>query len=99
MTQAVKQQNVDWIKRNSISLTTMILVIGLFWKQASWQQKMEDNVEVLEEHRKSPLVHMPLTEKLEIFVTRNEFIQMKKTVETTNENVKLLLNNELNKKL
>jgi len=98
LTHAAKKQNIDWMKRNSISLTTLILVGGLFMKQAAWQQKITDEIQILNEHRESGIVHMPLSEKLQIFATRNELSDLKKTIETINENVKILLNNEISKK-
>jgi hypothetical protein len=87
-----------WLKRNGISLSTLIVVSLLITQQAKWQQRIEDAVSANTEHSKSTTVHMPLDQKLNIFVTQNEFKEMKAKLDVINDNVLMLLKNEIGKK-
>ena len=86
-----------WLKRNGVSLSTLIVVISLVAQQAQWQQKIEDAIKVNTAHSKNLSTHMPLEQKLSIFVTQNEFKEMKNKLDVINENVLILLKNEINK--
>jgi len=90
-------QKIDWLKRNFITLSNLIILLVLFAKQVAWHQEADDKHEIFEEHRISLSVHMPLEEKIKIFITRNEYNEMGKKLDLINVKVDMLLNNELSK--
>ena len=93
--------NWKWWKRNFMSFTNLILLILLLVKQAQWQQKVDDNIIVLISHMNSERVHMPLGEKLDMFITRNEFNaftgSVKNTLKSIDDKLNILIRNEIDK--
>lgn len=91
------EKNVNWFKRNGISLSTLIIVLSILLSLASWKERTDNRLDVVEEHAASSENHMPLENKIKIFVTRYEYIEMAKTLDMINTKVDMLLDKELNR--
>lgn len=55
-----------------VTIANFVLILGFVWQQAQWQQKTDSKIEVLEEHAKDQVLHMPFDKKIQIFVPRVE---------------------------
>jgi hypothetical protein len=91
-------ERITWFKRNGISLTTLLLVVGLIVKQASWQERVDNKLSEFEKHTESDAQHIPFEQMMLLFVPRNENNEMKKGIDMINAKVDLLLSNELKRK-
>jgi hypothetical protein len=60
------------IKANWITFANLILLVGLIVHQSKWQQSVDNRLEAFEEHRMDKIMHMPLQERIQLFVPRVE---------------------------
>jgi uncharacterized transporter YbjL len=69
-------QNVFEILKPYFSLGTLIAVIGFIIYMSRWVEHVENNVEnnakEILKHASDKVVHMPLQEKIDLFVPRTE---------------------------
>jgi hypothetical protein len=49
-----------------------ILLVGILVSQVRWQTQVDNRLQVLETHANDKVVHMPLDEKINLFVPRVE---------------------------
>lgn len=97
MTERAEKQ-VDFVKRNWIGLSNVLLMIGFIVNVSMWKQKTDDRILHLEKHIDDKSLHMPFDRKIEIFVTRKEYLSLIDKINRIDAKVDLLLQKELNKK-
>lgn len=68
----MSEKNIEFIKVNVISVTTLIAVIVIFIQQAQWQKSVEINQENFQAHMEDKILHMPFEKSIEVFVPRVE---------------------------
>lgn len=100
------QEKIDWVKKNSFNLATLIALItfsisllSAYKADIKWRQKVDSDIIILQDHVNSEKVHMELLDKLDLFVTRVEFIEIKRQLDLMNARLNILLEHELKKKL
>ena len=60
----------EW--RGYITIANVVLLLGLIVSMARWVQSTEDQIKELNEHTIDANLHMPLQEKIKLFMPRNE---------------------------
>ena len=61
-------EKINWFKRNGMSLSTLLIVMGILVNSAFWKQRVDDRLENVENHTTSEVVHMPLEDKINMLV-------------------------------
>ena len=93
--QKTTKMKIEWVKRNSVSLANLIILLSVLVAQAKWQQRVDDKLEHLEEHTISRDQHMPLNEKYKTFVPRAEFKALERKIDLIDTKVDILLSKEI----
>jgi len=58
--------------KNWMTLANFLILITFVTNQARWQQSIDNSIEQLHEHVEDTNSHMPLSQKIEVFVPRVE---------------------------
>lgn len=90
-----QEKHADFLKRNWIGLSNVVLLITFIINVSMWKQRVDDRLEHLEQHALDKNLHMPLHRKMEIFTTRNEYNGMIDKINKIDAKVDLLLQKEL----
>ena len=64
--------SAQYIKQNLFSISTLIVLIGFVVQQSKWQENIESRVHYLEIHAKDKEIHMPIVDKIRLFIPRTE---------------------------
>lgn len=78
----------DAIKRNWLTFANIIVLVGVIWQQAKWQQEVDGRLNVLEDFTKNTTVHMPFEKKIEVFVPRIELDSRLRNIESNLVDIK-----------
>jgi len=65
-------KQVTFAKTNWMSLANMILLISLIIRISMWAQATSDDIELLKNHTIDTTLHMPFSQKIQVFVPRIE---------------------------
>ena len=78
----------DVIKRNWLTFANIIVLVGVIWQQAKWQQEVDGRLNVLEDFSRNTTVHMPFEKKIEVFVPRIELDARLRSIENSLNEIK-----------
>ena len=53
-------------------IVNFLFLLGIFAQQVRWQTQVDGRLQILEQHAADKVVHMPLEEKINLFVPRME---------------------------
>jgi len=62
-------------------IANFIFLLASFAQQVKWQTQVDNRLQVLEQHASDRVVHMPLEEKINLFVPRVEIDGRLKNIE------------------
>ena len=62
----------EYFMKNWMTLANFLILITFVTNQARWQQSIDNSIEQLHEHVEDTNSHMPLSQKIEVFVPRVE---------------------------
>jgi hypothetical protein len=65
-------ENKRYIKTHWITFANLILLLGIVVQQSRWQQSVDNRLEAFEEHRMDREMHMPIQDRIQLFVPRVE---------------------------
>lgn len=89
----------EYLKRNLFSISTLVLLIGFIVQQSKWQQKTEDDIQLLRhefiDHKSDSELHMTLKDKIDLFVPR---VELEKDLQSIKDNMEMMDKN-INDKL
>lgn len=86
----------DFLKRNFISMSTFVVLIGFIVQQSKWQQNVDNRLLNLEHHSINKEMHMPFKDKIEIFVPRVEINGRLENIDKSLDEIKADIKKSLN---
>lgn len=86
----------DSIKKY-FTIGNTVLLLGLLVTQVRWQTQVDNRLQSLEKHQSDQVVHMPLEDKIKLFVPRVEIDGRLKNIESTLIEIKSDLKKNLEK--
>lgn len=66
---------------NIFSFSTLVVVLSFVIYQSKWQQKVDEHIVSFERHQVNKTLHMPLQDKINLFVPRVELDNRLKNIE------------------
>ncbi len=70
-----------YLKHNWITFANLVLLLTLVYNYATSQQEVRDDINNLKKHANDGVIHMPLSEKIKIFVPRIELDSRLESIE------------------
>jgi hypothetical protein len=74
-----------------------ILLVGILVSQVRWQTQVDNRLQVLEKHANDKVVHMPLEDKINLFVPRIEIYGQLNDIKTSLQEIKVDLKKNFEK--
>jgi len=81
------RDNINYLKNHWLTLANFIILVSFVVTLAKWQESIDGSVKHFEEHIDNKTVHMPMSEKIQIFVPRVELDNRLKNIEKILEKI------------
>ena len=94
----MSESNTEFIKKNWLTFSNVIVLISFIIYQARWQQKVDQEISELQKsvisHHSDTNQHMPFKDKIELFVPRIELDARLRGIEQILEKIESKIINE-----
>lgn len=92
----MSESNTEFIKKNWLTFSNVVVLISFIIYQARWQQKVDQEISELQKsvisHHADTNQHMPFKDKIELFVPRIELDARLKSMEQMLEKIDKKIN-------
>ena len=82
----------EYFMKNWMTLANFLILITFVTNQARWQQSIDSSIEHFHEHVEDTNSHMPLSQKIEVFVPRVELDSRLKNIELMLDRIESKIN-------
>ena len=79
--------NINYIKNNWLTLANFIILVSFVVTLAKWQESIDGSVRYFHEHIDNKTVHLPMSDKMRIFVPRIELDNRLENIEKILEKI------------